>query len=493
MDEIFGYFPPTANPPSKAPLLTLMKQARAFGVGMVLATQNPVDLDYKGLSNAGTWFIGRLQTERDKNRLLDGLEGAAAGQGERFDRGRMESTLAGLGNRVFLMNNVHDDAPVVFQTRWVMSYLRGPLTRNQIKALMDPLRGTSPTPTPSPSPSKVGAPAPVTNASPSPSAITPGRPVLPPEIPQAFVPVRSNPPAGAKLVYQPMIFGSAHVYFQDVKSGIDVQQDIALLAPLREGVVAAMVQWQTAEEVDFSDSALESDPSTDIEGIKPTFAPLPAAVGKAKSFDTWKKQLADTLYRGRSIELFRSPTLKQVSKPGESERDFRVRLQQSSRENRDEAVANLRAKYAPKFVTLNEKLRRAQQAIDREREQAGAAKMGTAISIGSTILGAIFGRKTVSAGTIGRATTAARGASRTYKESQDVARAGETAEALRQQLADLQAQFDAEAHDLAIDHDVSVETLEQISLKPKKTNVGVRTVLLAWTPFWQVNGAMQPA
>ena len=140
MDEIFGYFPPVANPPSKTPLLTLLKQARAFGVGIVLATQNPVDLDYKGLSNTGTWFIGRLQTERDKQRVLDGLEGAAAGAASAFDRQRMEQILAGLGSRVFLMNNTHEDAPVVFQSRWAMSYLRGPLTRDQIKLLMDPLQ-----------------------------------------------------------------------------------------------------------------------------------------------------------------------------------------------------------------------------------------------------------------------------------------------------------------------------------------------------------------
>src|SRR4051794_13117037 len=136
MDEIFGYFPPVANPPSKRPLLTLLKQARAFGVGIVLATQNPVDLDYKGLANTGTWFIGRLQTERDKQRLLEGLEGASNESGVQFDRAAMERTLAGLGKRVFLMNNVHEDAPVLFESRWALSYLRGPLTRNQIAKLM---------------------------------------------------------------------------------------------------------------------------------------------------------------------------------------------------------------------------------------------------------------------------------------------------------------------------------------------------------------------
>ena len=139
MDEIFGYLPPVANPPSKTPLLTLLKQARAFGLGVVLATQNPVDLDYKGLSNAGTWFLGRLQTERDKARVLDGLEGALAGQAAAFDRGRDGAARSSaLGKRVFLLHNVHEDGPVIFETRWAMSYLRGPLTREQIQTLMAP-------------------------------------------------------------------------------------------------------------------------------------------------------------------------------------------------------------------------------------------------------------------------------------------------------------------------------------------------------------------
>jgi hypothetical protein len=140
MDEVYGYFPPSKKPPSKEPMLTLLKQARAFGVGIVLATQNPVDLDYKGLSNTGAWFLGRLQTERDKMRVMEGLEGASAQAGSVFNKQRMEQTLAGLGNRVFLLNNVHEDEPRVFQTRWAMSYLAGPLSRLQIKKLMDPVR-----------------------------------------------------------------------------------------------------------------------------------------------------------------------------------------------------------------------------------------------------------------------------------------------------------------------------------------------------------------
>ena len=138
MDEIFGFFPPTANPPSKQPMLTLLKQARAFGLGVVLATQNPVDLDYKGLANCGTWFIGRLQTERDKLRVLEGLKSALAG-GE--DGADLEALMSSLTQRVFLMRNVHDDAPVLMKTRWALSYLRGPLTGPEIARVMAPRKG----------------------------------------------------------------------------------------------------------------------------------------------------------------------------------------------------------------------------------------------------------------------------------------------------------------------------------------------------------------
>ncbi len=135
MDEVMGFLPPSAAPPSKAPMLTLLKQARAFGLGVVLATQNPVDLDYKALGNAGTWFLGRLQTERDQARVLDGLEGSDAARGGGFDRAEMGRLLAGLGKRVFLLHSVHEEKPILFGTRWALSYLRGPLTREEIARL----------------------------------------------------------------------------------------------------------------------------------------------------------------------------------------------------------------------------------------------------------------------------------------------------------------------------------------------------------------------
>ncbi|MDR4480239.1 MAG: ATP-binding protein [Nitrospira sp.] len=363
MDEIFGYFPPVANPPSKAPLLTLLKQARAFGLGVVLATQNPVDLDYKGLANTGTWFIGRLQTERDKARVMEGLEGAAASSGKKFDRQQMEQLLAGLGNRVFLLNNVHEDAPEVFQTRWTLSYLRGPLTRTQIKQLMDPLKRGVPVEA-----SRSERSAVTSSASPQAQ-----RPMLPPEVPQYFVPVRGRQPEAQSLVYQPMVLGVAEVRVADSKAAVDVTEPITLLAPLTDGVVP--VEWEHATVADVALSDLERDPAGEAQ-----FGALAAAAGKARLYDGWKTDLSGWLFRTRQVDLFRSPSTKAMSMPGESERDFRVRLQQVGREQRDHQSEALRKKYAPKIAALQDRIRRAEQMVERQQAESRSSQFQAAIS-----------------------------------------------------------------------------------------------------------------
>jgi hypothetical protein len=494
MDEIFGYFPPVANPPSKLPLLTLLKQARAFGVGVVLATQNPVDLDYKGLANTGTWFIGRLQTERDRARVLDGLEGVAAGQDQRFDRSAMEEILGGLGNRVFLLNNVHEDGPVVFETRWVMSYLRGPLTRSQIRELMADRR---------PAPGK-GRPAPAAAAAagatpasgpgagasapaPPPAAAPRGgtRPVLPPGVPQHFVPVRGRAPAGAVLVYQPTVLAVATVRFADAKAGVEQTEEVGVAAPITDAAVP--VSWEAAQPIDVLVADLETTPADAAE-----WAALPSAATKAKSYEGWSRDLAAWLYGQRRLTLFRDPASRGVSRPGESERDFRVRLREEARAERDERVEALRKKYAPKRAALEERLRRVQQAEAREREQVGQQGVQAAISLGASILGAVLGRKTVSVGNIGRATTAARGAGRVLKERQDVTRAQETVAAVQQALSDLDAELQSEVTTLEARSESG--ELETVALRPKKTDVRVRLCALAWTPYWRDPvGALTPA
>ena len=473
MDEIFGYFPPVANPPSKQPLLTLLKQARAFGLGVVLATQNPVDLDYKGLANTGTWFIGRLQTERDKARVLEGLEGAAASSGKKFDKQGMEQLLAGLGNRVFLMNNVHEDTPEVFQTRWTLSYLRGPLTRTQIKTLMGPMKAGK----------GLGVRSEAKSPTPHLSPLTPhpSRPMLPPDVPQHFIPVRGNQPSGSALIYQPMLLGASQVRVSDSKAGVDVTQDVTMLAPISDGAVA--VDWNGAMEASLTVADLESAPSDGAQ-----FGSVPSAASKAKSYETWSKDFSGWLFRTQKVDLLKSPSAKDISKPGESERDFRVRLQQSGREARDKQSDSLRQKYALKIAALQDRIRRAGQMVERQQAESRASQVQAAISVGASILGAFLGRKTISATNIGRATTAIRGAGRAIKESGDVGQAEENVSALQQQLADLEAQFKTETDSLAAATDPLNEKLETLSFKPTKANIAVRLVALAWAPHWRDSG-----
>jgi hypothetical protein len=483
MDEIFGFFPPVANPPSKTPLLTLLKQARAFGVGVVLATQNPVDLDYKGLSNTGTWFIGRLQTERDKARVLEGLEGVAASNGVKWDRQGMEQTLAGLSNRIFLMNNVHDDAPTIFETRWAMSYLRGPLTRNQIKQLMDPIKSNmanpivssaatvfTPPSTEPPTAKVTGINAPAT------------RPVLPPKVPQYFIPVRSQRSGSNNLFYQPSIIGAGSIHFADVKTGINLIKEIFYLAELTEGPVS--VNWDTAAMINIKINDLKQSP------IEPAqYGDLPAIAMKPESYGFWSRDFTSWLYRNQKIDLWKSPSLKEFSRVEESERDFRIRLQQKAREQRDEATDKLRQKYAPKFTALQEQLRRAQATVERERDQVRQQEMNTAFSFGATILGGFLGSRRVSG-----ARSAMGGVGRSMKERRDVERAQDSVSAIQQRLRQMETSFKTDIDALAAKIDPLTEQLEPIAVRPAKTDIAIQILALGWIPLWKDGeGKLSPA
>jgi hypothetical protein len=463
MDEIFGYFPPVANPPSKKPLLTLLKQARAFGLGVVLATQNPVDLDYKGLANTGTWFIGRLQTDRDKQRVLEGLEGAVSSSGGKFDRAAMEQTLAGLGSRVFLMNNVHDDAPVCFESRWCLSYLRGPLARPQIRQLM---AGRQSAPTAAPAPAAPSAAAP-----PAPAPAANAAPVLPPDIPQYYLPARTP---GA-LAYQPRALASATVHFEEKKLAVDEIRSVLLAAPITDSAVA--VDWSAAELLaDLTVHDLEKEPAGEC-----TWCDLPAAAAKPKNYAAWSKTFATYLYQSETLELHRSPSLGEVSRPGEDERDFRLRLTARAREERDALSEKLRAKYAPKLQTLQDRLLRARQKLELEKQQASSQTLDSVLSIGTSLLGAFLGggRRSSSLSKVG---TAARSMNRIGKERGDVGRAEESVESIEAQIQALEEQFQQELAEVSAKSDPATEPFETVLVKPRKTNIQVQLVALGWAP-----------
>jgi phage host-nuclease inhibitor protein Gam len=465
MDEIFGYFPPTANPPSKIPLLTLMKQARAFGLGVVVATQNPVDIDYKGLSNAGTWFLGRLQTERDKLRVLDGLEGASSAAGKTFNRSRMEQILSSLGNRVFLMNNVHEDEPVVFQTRWALSFLRGPLTRDQISELMQSRKLQS-----------VAGGSSVSSMSFNSEAAAGARPILPPDVPELFLAQRGLPDANSRLVYRPALLGNARVHYASTANGVDYWRELTFLLPIDEG--ATDFSWDDAQAADDWQPDFDQAPESAT-----AFATLPTPLAKAKQYAAQATALKDYLYRTNKLTLWKAPALKQVSEPNESEGDFRVRISQSNKERRDLDIEKLRAKYAPKLAAVQEQIRKAEQRVEKEHEQSKGQMLTAALSVGSSILGAMFGRKLATATNLGRAVSSAKAASKVMNEKADVNRAQETVGALTEKFNQLNTEFEAEVTKLQAAASAEAIELQEITVSPKKSDITVTRIALLWTPW----------
>ncbi|MBY0507002.1 MAG: hypothetical protein K2X03_24005 [Bryobacteraceae bacterium] len=454
MDEIFGYFPPIANPPSKKPLLTLLKQARAYGVGVMLATQNPVDLDYKGLGNTGTWFIGRLQTERDKDRLLEGLESATAEAGKGFDRAGMDKLLSSLGKRVFLMNNVHENAPVVFESRWALSYLRGPLTRAQIQSLMKDRKAALPAAVP-----KAALPS-----------TTGTRPVLPPEIPQYFMPSAAHDPS-----YHPRLFAAASIRFSDDSLADDYLRDVSYLVPIDDD--ANPINWETAYLVDTPPDGLETEPAS-----AGTYADLPSAAAIAKNYAKWQKDYVVWLTGEETLTLFRGGTSGAVSEPGETEAAFRQRIGQSVRESRDAQIEALRAKYASKTNMLQDRLLRAQQAEAKQKQQSQGQWLGAAVTVGSSVLGALFGggRRSTTDKAVAAAGKVIGSLNRARTESGDVDRASETVEAVQEHIKELEAEVQNQIDQIPATG--QAEFLETLNLKAKKTAITVKLVALAWSP-----------
>lgn len=492
-DELFGFFPPTAEPPSKRPLLTLLKQARAFGLGCVLVSQNPIDIDYKGLTNAGTWFIGKLQAERDKARVLQGLEGAIAeaGGSKKVDYGKL---ITQLDSRVFLMHNVHEDRPIVFHTRWVMSYLRGPLTRPQIEQLMKGRKKTPGTPVTAVASSPIAAQtaAPIDAAPEGFSAIPPA---LDPAVSQVFFPVEQSAQAAIRkaaydtgqslevestqLLYEPAIVGSANVRFVDRRRKIDEQTQMLLLASAPDELQG--VDWGSAENFPLSLNDLTSGAERVGKEQGPFFAPLPEAANSARELKRIGKDLADWLYYNKRLTITTHTALKLSQMPGESARAFKIRLQQAARERRDAEVDKLATKYKTKIDRLKDRQRRKERELAEDEADYNARKREEIVGIGESLLGFFMGRRSTRA--ISRASTKRR---LTTKAKMDIEETKEEIADIQADIAELEAEL-KEATDEITERWVSaLDELTTEEIAPRRTDVNVRLVALAWLPSWRL-------
>ncbi|MGD2167322.1 MAG: ATP-binding protein, partial [Gammaproteobacteria bacterium] len=473
MDEVFGYLPPVANPPCKPLFLTLLKQARAFGLGLVLATQNPVDLDYKALSNIGTWMIGRLQTKRDIDRVRSGLE-SASGSGN-IDLEKLDTVLAGMPKRCFLLNNVHDARPTIFHTRWVLSYLAGPLTAEQIRQLtaVDETKRLA------------QAASEVRTAKRSKDVAQSERPLLDPAIVQWFIPATKFPAEAQKLIYVPGLLVGARLRYSRANPPIDSDRRVLLIIPAN--ATGRAPDWDAAVILDELPHALLEAPESDA-----SFAPLPEAYGSPATFSGNTSRIRRWLRASYPLTVFRSDTHKCYSTPGESEGEFRARLQELGNRERDRRAGVLRARYEKKLARLQARLQRAEQRVAKESEQARTQKLDTAISFGTAVLGALLGRKAISTTSAGHLGSAIRKAGRAREQTADVSRARETLAAVQADVDELATAFEKEIEQLEDAYDATAEELSSREIAAKLTDIEVDTVGVGWEPhFREANGSVR--
>ena len=424
MDEVMGYVPPTAAPPTKKPIMTLMKQARAFGVGVVLSTQNPVDIDYKAISNAGTWVVGRLQTERDKGRLLDGMSAAAGG----VDVKAVGDTISGLAKREFVLRRAGKDSPEVFTSRWAMSYLRGPLTRDQIAMLMADARTAV----------GAGPPAAAPVLPPNPPAADDATPMMP-EVAEgvgvywvdAAAPwLGAVGGAAGNGRYAAAAVARVRLRYDEERADLVVDDEYeAVLHPL-----TATADPAAAIAVDYDERDLLAAPPGPV-----TFV-LPGARIKTKSFwTTLERDLVSHLARARTLEIFANRPLKLYSRAGETSETFAARCKEAGAAKADEEAARLRDKYETKVRGLQDKLQAAQDRADVLAAEAQGREHEEVLSTAGSILGSFLGGRRSSSSLANDLRSAAGRRSRSRAASERLGAAQNKMEAITAQLTDLES------------------------------------------------------
>lgn len=501
-DEIFGYLPPLGNPPSKEPMLRMLKQARAFGVGQVLATQNPVDVDYKALSNAGTWMIGKLQTDQDKQRLLDGLEGATGGA---MDRSTYDRSISRLGKRQFLMHNVHEKGPQIFGTRWAMNYLAGPLTRTQIPAL-NTLNGTPPSgrtaPVSAPAPQAgreyvSGSPQSGPASAPAPQAVvipparteadgfTASKPAPRGAIAEFFLPnnltfneaLKIGPLTGAAplnqgLVYRPYLLAQAQVRFFNRKYNLDSEllRTVLVAEPDRRGVV----RWEDFPSSPVEASALDRQPASQAR-----FAALEGPLADVKILTSLEKDFLDWAYRSSEVVVRAVEALKLYAGPDVSQAEFRTLAAEAAREGRDAEADKVAQKYDRQLATLQTKLAREERELEEDEEDLSQRKMEEYGTHAENLFGLFGGRKSSR-----RLTSSLSKRRMTAKAKADVEESKDVIEELQKQIADLEKEKAGALEEVNARWADLANEVSEIKITPLKKDVSVELFGIAWMPYY---------
>lgn len=458
MDEIFGFFPATSNPPSKKPMLILLKQARAYGVGVVLATQNPVDLDYKGLSNIGSWFLGRLQTKQDKDRVMDGLIKDSA---DSLSKSEIGSLLSNMKKRTFLLKSAHLDHLSLFQTRWVLSYLRGPLSKPEIKKLMREKSKLLNEREAEEGKSSVEEDSKI-------SKKTTSLPLISDKIQQYFL---NNSPYNEEIIFEPKILLKGKIRFYSESKGIDEKEEVFLKLPINENTT----------EINFEKGIPINDDVSLYDTRSPEnakFYPLPFFIEEMKDFKTVENEFKDSLSRTKRLDLYTCKEFKLLSQPGEDLSSFKVKIIELLRERKDEEVYKLRGIFKGKEETLQKKYNRLLEKLGKEETDTKTATTESVLSLGATLLGAFLGRTKV--GNLSSGVTGLRRANRIFKEKKDVSLVKNQIEELTKEIDKLEGELNEKIVEISDKFNIDNYEIETISLQPRKTDISNIYVSLLW-------------
>ena len=457
MDEIFGYFPPSQNPPSKQPMLTLLKQARSFGVGVILSTQNPVDLDYKGLSNIGTWFIGRLQTKQDKEKVIDGL---ATSGNIKFDKKQLMQMLSNLDKRNFIMKNIHEDDIKIFTTRWVLSYLKGPISKDDIKRLMSEKIEKA-----------LNKVHDISNKSSqkvvSHSNDSSTKPILPNDLEERF----SYFSQQDSYQMQPFLLTSCEINYYNASKKIDLKQKIIEKIYLDES--DSNINWEDKEildEIEFSKN----------ERANSSYYYTPSFIQNSRELKSIQREFTNKIYQNNKLTLHTISSLKLISKQDESINDFKIRVQDRLNESIDENIEKLQIKYAKEEKRLETKIERLFVKLEKEKDQASAQTTNTLISIGSSILGAFFGNSVLSKTNVGKAANGIKNASKILKEKKDVKFVEAQIEELNEDMSSLQEKLKLEIEKINEEYHISNYNIEETYIKLRRKDIFNVKISLLW-------------
>ena len=456
MDEIFGYFPAVGNPPSKKPMLLLLKQARAYGISVILATQNPIDLDYKGLSNIGTWFIGRLQTKQDKERVMDGLLKSDEGS---LDKKEIERLLSNIQSRVFLFKSAHEDRLKLMQTRWVLSYLHGPLSKKEIRKLMHAKKEVAE----SKAKKEQVAEKKVKAVSNTDAGVV--QTVVSNEIRQYYA---VNTPYGKEVAYEPYLLAEGKVKFVNATRGIDQEKAFSKKYYLRDDMTE--LDFAEGEIADFDSQLFDKKP---LEQSR--FYDLPGFISNLKNFKPLEKAFSNFLYRNNKLELYKCTVLKAESEPGESLGDFKVQLTDILRDRKAEAVEKLRTKYSSKGDRLQDRYSKLMIRLQKEKSDVAAKQTNTAMSLGMAVLGSFIG-----GGTKRKITSGINSAGKISKEKADVKRVETEIYQVQQAMEELKSDLSRDINLIKEKFDITNYTIDTFFIKPRKTDIYDVDVMLLW-------------